>query len=76
MAKKMQQAMAGVAAIVGGIIGLVIVADVVSEETYNPDNNETGTFEEGELETTVLEYLVPLLMLAFLATALTVWNFL
>jgi len=75
MAKPIKTIVAGIVGTVGGVIGLVIVGDIVGSETYNPANNETGTFEQGQVETTVLQYLIPLLALSLVGTAIGIWKF-
>ena len=69
----MNKIMTGVLSVVGGVIGLVIVSEVIS------DNSDTGeVFDpEGEytLAATVLNYLVPLLALSLIAGAVTLWRF-
>ena len=72
---KIKSVFGSVMGVVGGVIGLVIVADVVSQETYDPALNETGSFEQGTLEATTVNYLVPLLALGLLASAVTAYKF-
>lgn len=66
----MRKIMQGVMGVVGGVIGLVIVADVVDQNTGTDE-----AFEDGDLETTVVEYIVPLLALGLIAGAVTIWKF-
>ena len=66
----MKSIMNGVMGVVGGVIGLVIVADVISQNTGTDE-----AFVSGELETTVVNYIVPLLALGLIASAVTMWKF-
>lgn len=67
--------MKGVVAVVGSVIGLVIVNDVIQEETYDPaDTEDTGVISEDSIAGTVVGYIVPLLALAVLASAVTYWR--
>lgn len=67
--------MKGVVAVVGSVIGLVIVNDVIQEETYDPaDTEDTGVISEDSIAGTVVNYIVPLLALAVLASAVTYWR--
>ena len=67
----MNQVMTGVIGVVGGVIGLVIVAEVISEETGGTDD----PIGEGDLALTVLDYLVPLLALGLIAGAVALYRF-
>lgn len=73
--KTTNQILTGVAATAGGVIGLAIIGDIVGTETYDPALNETGTFETGTISASVLNYIVPLLALGLLASAVTVYRF-
>lgn len=69
-------AMKGVLTVVGSVIGLVVIADVISEETYDPaDTEDTGTISEDSIAGTVISYIVPLIALAVLSTAVGLWRF-
>lgn len=57
--------MKGVIGVVGGVIGLVIVADVIDTESANFDG----------IAETVVDYIVPLLALSLIAGAVTMWRF-
>jgi len=56
--------MKGVIGVVGGVIGLVIIQEVIDDE-----------FTGDGLADTVVSYIVPLLALALLAGAVSVWRF-
>lgn len=69
----MDKIMKGVIGVVGGVIGLVIVSQVISDNTgtgelFGPD----GSFP---LASTVLNYLVPLLALSLVAGGVALWQF-
>lgn len=60
----MDRVMKGVIGVVGGVIGLVIIQEVIDDE-----------FTGDGLADTVVSYIVPLLALALLAGAVSVWRF-
>ena len=62
---QLDNVMRGVIGVVGGVIGLVIVADVIDTE---------GESFEG-IAATVVDYIVPLLALALIAGAVSMWRF-
>ena len=65
----------GTIMVVGAVIGLVIIADVISEETYDPEDTEDeGTISEDSIAGTIVNYIVPLLALALLSGAVAVWR--
>ena len=65
----------GTIMVVGAVIGLVIIADVISEETYDPeDADDEGTISEDSIAGTIVNYIVPLLALALLSGAVAVWR--
>ena len=61
----MDKVMRGVLGVVGGVIGLVIVADVIDQESESFDG----------IAETVVDYIVPLLALALIAGAVGLWRF-
>lgn len=61
----MNKVMKGVIGVVGGVIGLVIVSEVITEETEAFDG----------LAETVVTYIPPLLALALIAGAVGMWQF-
>lgn len=61
----MNNIMQGVIGVVGGVIGLVIIQDVV--------DSESGSFSG--LSETIVDYIVPLLALGLIAGAVTMWKF-
>ena len=61
----MNQVMSGVIGVVGGVIGLVIIADVIDQE---------AEAFEGIAET-VVNYIVPLLALSLIAGAVGLFRF-
>lgn len=61
----MNKVMKGVLAAAGGIVGLVIVADVIDTESANFSG----------ISQTVLDYFVPLLALGLLASIVAIWKF-
>jgi len=61
----MDKIMQGVIGVVGGVIGLVIVANVIS--------SESGSFDG--IASTVVDYIVPLLALSLVAGAVGLWQF-
>lgn len=65
MSRQMDKVMKGVIGVVGGVIGLVVVADVIDSESENFDG----------IAQTVVDYIVPLLALALIAGAVTLWRF-
>jgi len=69
----MQRLMKGVLAVVGGVIGLAIIHEIIEDETDDTDGEE-GIFYD-TLAGTVLTYVVPLLALALLAGAVTLYRF-
>lgn len=66
----MKKVMNGVLGVVGGVIGLVIVQQIITDNTGTDE-----AFGDGDLETTVLNYIVPLLALGLLASAVGMWRF-
>ena len=61
----MNRIMNGVIAVVGGVIGLVIVAEVIDSESASFDG----------IAGTVVDYIVPLLALSLIAGAVSLWRF-
>lgn len=72
--RSVNRVMKGVVSIVGAVIGLVVVADVIESETYDPAENETGVISEDSITGTVVNYIVPLLALAVLASGVTMYR--
>lgn len=62
---QLNQVMRGVMGVVGGVIGLVIVADVIETESAAFDG----------IADTVVSYIVPLLALSLIAGAVSMWRF-
>lgn len=75
MSGSLNKVMKGVIGVVGAVIGLVIVNDVISEETYDPeDTDDEGVISEDSIAGTVVNYIVPILALVVLASAVTFWR--
>ena len=73
--RSINRVMKGVVSIVGAVIGLVVVADVIDSETYDPeDTDDTGVISEDSIAGTVVSYIVPLLALAVLASGLAFYR--
>ena len=73
--RSINRVMKGVVSIVGAVIGLVVVADVIDSETYDPDDaDDTGVISEDSIAGTVVSYIVPLLALAVLASGVAFYR--
>jgi len=60
----------GVLTVVGGVIGLVIISEIIGEET-----GTDGAFDELGLTETIVGYITPLLALGLLAGTVGIWRF-
>lgn len=73
----MDRVVKGVLGVAGGVVGIVIVNDLIQAEVGTQAEVDDGnaTIVDTSIAGTVLDYFVPLMLLGLLAAVVAIWRF-